>query len=147
MNDLLSQLLAQATEGGNGEAIPPAPGGGESTTTTQNGAPPAGDQTVPPPKNPLTQMLFPLILMLLVLYFFIFRGPRKRQQQQQQMLNAIQKNTRVRTIGGIIGTVVDVRDEEVVIKIDEASNTKMRVSRNAIGKVYSDDDKTPIKKN
>ena len=56
------------------------------------------------------------------------------------MLDTMQKNSRVRTIGGIIGTIVDVRDDEVVIKIDEASNTKMRVTRSAIGKVYTDDD-------
>lgn len=140
MNDFLSQILAQATEGGNGEAATPPPPGETQTTTSEDGSPVSGDRAKPQPKNPLTQMAFPLILMLLVLYFFIFRGPRKRQQQQKQMLDTMQKNSRVRTIGGIIGTIVDVRDDEVVIKIDEASNTKMRVTRSAIGKVYTDDD-------
>ena len=85
-------------------------------------------------------MWIPLILMFVVLWFFMFRGPKKRQQQQQKMLDAVKKNDRVRTIGGIIGTVVDVRDDELVIKIDETNNTKMHVTRNAISKVLTEED-------
>jgi preprotein translocase subunit YajC len=55
------------------------------------------------------------------------------------MLNSLQKNTRIRTIGGIIGTVVDVRDDEIILKIDESNNTKIRVLRNAISTVLTDE--------
>jgi preprotein translocase subunit YajC len=55
------------------------------------------------------------------------------------MVKSLQKNDRVRTIGGIFGTVIEVRDKEVIIKIDESNNTKMRVSPNAISSVVGDE--------
>ncbi len=85
-------------------------------------------------------MLIPLGLVFVVMWFFMFRGPKKRQKQQQQMLNAVKKNDRIRTIGGIIGAVVEVRDDELVLKIDETNNTKMRITRSAIGKVITEED-------
>jgi preprotein translocase subunit YajC len=54
------------------------------------------------------------------------------------MVQSLKKNDRVRTIGGILGTVMDVRDDEIVLKIDEATNTKMRVIPAAIATVLSD---------
>ena len=44
-------------------------------------------------------------------------------------------------IGGILGTVVEARDTDVLLKVDESSNTKIRFSRNAIHRVV-DEDKT-----
>lgn len=55
------------------------------------------------------------------------------------MVASLQRNDRVRTIGGILGTVVDVRDDEIVLKVDESNNTKIRISPNAIGARVSED--------
>ena len=57
------------------------------------------------------------------------------------MVQALNKNDRVRTIGGILGTVVDVRGDEVTLKIDEQNNTKIRISTSAIGKNLSQEGK------
>jgi preprotein translocase subunit YajC len=81
----------------------------------------------------------PFIIILIIMYLFIFRGPKKKQKQHAQMVDSLKKNDRVRTIGGIFATVIDVRDKEVVIKIDESNNTKMRVSPGAIASVVTDD--------
>jgi len=89
-----------------------------------------------PVKSPLVQFL-PLILIFVVMYLLLFRGPRKKQQQHRQMVQSLKKNDRVRTIGGILGTVVDVKDEEITLKVDEANNTKIRVASSAIGKNLS----------
>ena len=83
----------------------------------------------------------PLILIFVVIYMFMLRGPRKQQQKQKQMVQALAKNDRVRTIGGIFGTVVDVRGDEVTLKVDETSNTKIRISASAIGKNLSQEGK------
>ena len=53
------------------------------------------------------------------------------------MVQTLAKNDKVRTIGGIIGTVVDVKGDEVVLKIDESNNTKIRLSASAIGRNMS----------
>ena len=57
------------------------------------------------------------------------------------MVQTLQKNDRVRTIGGIIGTVVDVKDDEVTLKIDESNNTKIKILSSAIGKNMSKEEK------
>ncbi len=83
------------------------------------------------------------IILLIAMVFFVFmmfRGPRKKQQEHKKMVQSLQKNDRVRTIGGIYGTVVDVRDDEIVLKVDESSNTKIKVSPSAIGTRLSEKD-------
>jgi preprotein translocase subunit YajC len=76
-------------------------------------------------------------LMLVMFYLILFRGPRKKQQQHTKMVQLLQKNDRVRTIGGIIATVVDVREDEITLKVDESNNTKIKVAPSAIGKNLS----------
>ena len=93
-----------------------------------------------PQSNPYMSWML-LGLMVVFLYFIMFRGPKKRQQQQQQMISSIKKNDRVRTIGGIFGTVLDVKDDEIVLKIDESNNTKLRVAPEAISKVLGEEKK------
>ena len=85
--------------------------------------------------NPMLLIMLPL---LLVYMFFMFRGPKKKQQEHKKMVQSLQKNARVRTIGGIYGTVLDVRDDEIILKIDESTNAKMRVSPQAIATVLTD---------
>ena len=82
------------------------------------------------------------IILLIIMVFFVFmmfRGPRKKQQEHRKMIQSLKKNDRVRTIGGIYGTIVDVRDDEIVLKIDESSNTKIKVTPSAIGTKLSED--------
>ncbi|MBN2269242.1 MAG: preprotein translocase subunit YajC [Sedimentisphaerales bacterium] len=84
------------------------------------------------------QFIF-LALMFVMMYFILFRAPRKKQQQHKQMVQSLAKNDKVRTIGGIIGTVVDVKGDEVILKVDESNNTKIRLSASAIGKNLTKD--------
>ena len=78
-------------------------------------------------------------LMLVMMYLILFRGPRKKQQQHKQMMQTLSKSDRVQTIGGIIGTVVDIKDDEVTLKIDESNNTKIKILRSAISSNLSKD--------
>ncbi len=113
---------------------------GEATIVVSdpNAAPPAGGGGKSLPS--FTQFL-PLILIFVVIYMFMLRGPRKQQQKHKQMVQALGKNDRVRTIGGILGTVVDVRGDEVTLKVDETNNTKIKISTSAIGKNLSQEGK------
>ncbi|OHB52968.1 MAG: preprotein translocase subunit YajC [Planctomycetes bacterium GWF2_42_9] len=76
-------------------------------------------------------------LIFVVLYFMMFRGPKKRQQQQNQMVKSLKKNDRVQTIGGIFGTVLDVSDTEITLKIDESNNTKIKIAPSAVNRVIN----------
>ena len=79
----------------------------------------------------------PFLLAVGVFYVLLFRGQRKDRQRHAEMLSNLKRNDRVQTIGGVLGTVVDARENEVVLKVDESSNVKMRFNRAAIKEVLS----------
>ena len=111
----------------------------ETATTTGTQAPgspavPAQpERQSPPAGGGAIQILF-IVVIFIVMYFMFIRGPKKQQQQQQEMIRSLQKNDRVRTVGGIIGTVIDVKDDYITLKVDETTNTKIRVVPGAISK-------------
>ena len=132
-------ILAQAGSQEAPSRIGSEPVGTDGQSTTQApGSPNAGPDGTPPPKpgSPYTMLLM-MVAVFVVMYMLLLRGPRKQQQQQKQLVQSLKKNDRVRTIGGIYGTVMDVKGDEVVLKIDEATNTKIHVSASAIGKNLS----------
>ena len=144
MNDMMTMLLAQA----QGETAPSGPEmtqGQEQTQTQADGANGAGKEPGPSPRQSDYSWVVLLGGMALIFYFFVIRPNKKRQQEQQQMLSSLQKGVRVRTIGGILATVVDVRGEEVVLKVDEATNAKIRVARSAIGQVLGEQSESESK--
>ena len=132
-------ILAQAENNDTSSGISSVPvNSQEQTTTTEQ-----SDPSTPPvttKRNPFgsTQLIF-LGLMFVVMYMILFRGPRKKQQQHKQMVQSLAKNDRIQTIGGIIGTVVDIKDDEITLKVDESNNTKIKILRSAIGKNLSKD--------
>ncbi|MCA9282046.1 MAG: preprotein translocase subunit YajC [Phycisphaeraceae bacterium] len=109
---------------------------GNTSSTGQSGAQPLGPNggaggTAQPGSNPLI-LFAPLLLLFVVMIFMSSRAQKKQKRQQQQMIDSIGRHDRVETIGGIIGTVAEMRDTEIVIKVDESTNTKIHVSKSAI---------------
>ena len=82
-----------------------------------------------------------LIALVLVFYFIVMRPQRREQARRREMLAAVKKNDRVLTAGGIYGVVANVRPEadEVTIKVDEATNTKLRVTLSSIVRMLGDE--------
>jgi preprotein translocase subunit YajC len=103
----------------------------QSAPTSQPVAPPG-------PADFLRSPLVPLILVLVIFWWVMSRGRGKEKQRYEQMLSSLKKNDRVQTMGGMIGTVFDVRDNVVILKVDEASNTKIHFNRSAIKEVLRD---------
>jgi preprotein translocase subunit YajC len=110
----------------------------ETITTVPSESNPDGTGAKPQGKKPFgTYNLIFIGLMFVLMYFILFRGPQKKQQQHKQMVKTLAKNDKVRTIGGIIGTVVDIKDDEITLKVDESNNTKIKVLPSAIGRNIS----------
>ena len=86
--------------------------------------------------NFIFMMIIPLVLIMLVISTFSQRRERKRREQ---MLGGIKKHDRVRTIGGVLGSVVELKPDTVVLKVDESSNIRMTFSRDAIQQVVEVD--------
>lgn len=78
----------------------------------------------------------PFILIILIMYFLMIRPQNKKQKETQKMLDALKKGDKVITAGGIYGTVADVDDRTVLIKVD--GETKLRVDKSSIQKDMSE---------
>ena len=85
-----------------------------------------------PASSPFGSLLLPLLLMGFVIYFLMLRPQSKERKKRAEMLSAIKKNDRVVTVGGILGTVVSVKENEITLKVDESNNTKITFTRSAI---------------
>ena len=79
-----------------------------------------------------------LIFFMVFFYLFMFRGQSKKQKELAKMIQELKKNDRVQTIGGIIGTVVSTKGDEVTLRVDESNNTKLTLVRKAIQHVLTD---------
>ncbi|MBT3279625.1 MAG: preprotein translocase subunit YajC [Phycisphaerales bacterium] len=84
---------------------------------------------VKPPK-PNNSFLFIIIGVFVLMMFMGSRGKKKQQRKHVEMMESLKKGDRVVSIGGIIGTLVEVKETEVVVKISD--NTRMRMTKGAI---------------
>ena len=85
--------------------------------------------------------LLPFVAIFVLFYFLLIRPQRREQARRQAMLSAVKKNDRVITAGGIYGVVTNVHREadEVTVKVDEATNTKLRVTLSSVTRVLGDE--------
>ena len=86
----------------------------------------------------LWSMLIMFALIFLVMYFFMIRPQRKQQKALDEMRKALTKGDKVITVGGIYGTMAEVDETTVLIKVD--GDVKLRVDKNSVQK-----DTTPAK--
>jgi preprotein translocase subunit YajC len=107
MNSFVLYLLMPAQQGADGAA-----GGG----------------------NPLMTFL-PFVAIIAIFYFLIIRPQNKKQKETQKMLSALKKGDKIVTIGGIHGTIQNVKEQTVIVKVDE--DTKLEFSRSAISTVLT----------
>jgi preprotein translocase subunit YajC len=96
-------------------AMAPAPGGGG----------PGGSQLMP------TLVMF--AAMFAIFYFLMIRPQQRQKQQREHMLRAIKRGDRVVTTGGIFGTVTNLSDATVTLRV--ADQVKIEFERSAIGRV------------
>lgn len=100
----------------------------------QPGSPPQGVPSAMP-------TLFLAVMFAMVVFMMLSaRSQKKREQRErEQMYSGLQKNDRVLTVGGVIGTILSVKDNEVVLKVDESTNTKMTFIKSAVQRVLRDE--------
>lgn len=137
-------LLAGLTTPARAQDTRPAPNlteddrSGDETGSTDPSSPsdqptsqPVGGPPKPSPSFFNPQMML-LIGGMVLLFLFMGKGKRKKETRRREMLAALKKGDKVTTIGGIIGTVMELRDDEVVVKTDESNNARMRFARWAV---------------
>lgn len=91
------------------------------------GAPVAeGDSTVG-----MLLTFLPMVLILAVFYFAIIRPQKKREKEAEKMRNDLEVGDEVVTIGGIIGRVVVIKEDNIVIETG-GDRSKVRIARWAV---------------
>ena len=122
---------------GSTTTTPGVPGADGTTATTGQGT--GGGAGTGGTASPFGGILPIMLLVLGVLFFFSMTGGRKEKKRRAQMLADLRKGAKVQTAGGVLGTIVEVRDDEVLVKVDENSNTRMRFAKSAITAVTKED--------
>jgi len=85
--------------------------------------------------NPLMTFL-PLVLIIVVFYFFMIRPQMKRQKELRKFQESLSKGDKVIIAGGIFGKITEVKEEYVVVEIDE--NAKVKVIKSSVVRDPSD---------
>ena len=89
--------------------------------------------------QPAIVQFIPIILLVIIFYLFMFRPNKGRTAKRDELLAKLKKGDEVQTIGGEFGRVVDTRDDRVLLKVDETSNTKIWYAKNAIHRVVTEE--------
>ena len=86
--------------------------------------------------NPAMAQLVPMLLIFVVMYFMLIRPQMKQQKELAQMQSRIKKNDEVVTAGGMHGTVVNVKDSVVTLRVDD--NVRIDVDKNAVTRLVKE---------
>jgi len=84
----------------------------------------------PVQQGPLGGMFIPIIFIYIIFYFILIRPQRKEQKQHKAMLANLKKNDEVITTGGIHGTIVNIKENTFMLRVDD--NARIEVSKSAI---------------
>ena len=91
---------------------------------------PSSIASAQPPGGSGIMSILPFIIMLLAFYFLIIAPQNKKRKQHQKMVDELEKGAKIKTIGGLLGTITGVKDDCFVVKVSE--NVKVEVSKDAI---------------
>ncbi len=77
--------------------------------------------------------LLPIAIIFIIFYFLLIRPQKKSQQEHVKMLAGLEKNDEVVTSGGIHGTIVNVMNDVVILRVDD--NTRIKVQKSCVSRV------------
>lgn len=74
--------------------------------------------------------LLPLVFLFVVFYFLLIRPQKQKQAEHKKLIENLQKNDELVTVGGVHGTVVNVKDTTFVIRVDD--NVKIEIDKQSV---------------
>lgn len=83
-------------------------------------------------QSPLVSLM-PIVFIFIIFYFLLIRPQKKSQDEHKKMIASLKKNDEVVTSGGIHGTIVNVKEAVVTLKVDD--NVKIDVEKSCIARV------------
>lgn len=85
----------------------------------------------------LGDILLPILLIWVIFWLLVFRPQKKAQQALKDAVESLKKGDRVRTKGGILGKVSNVKDNEVTLRVDLEGKMQVRFAKDAIEQVLT----------
>ena len=82
-----------------------------------------------PQANPIVNLI-PLILIFVIFYFLLIKPQKAREKQHRKMVDSLNRNDEVVTSGGIHGTVLNVKERSVILRVDD--NVKIDIEKSCI---------------
>lgn len=105
-------------------------------TTAATGDPAGVSAAARPAADPFG-MIWMLIPFLVIMVLVSVMGQRREKKKRATLMSSIKKHDSVQTAGGIIGAVVEIKDDTIILKIDENSNVRMTFSKSSIVQVLA----------
>lgn len=81
--------------------------------------------------NSPVQMIIMVVVLFAVMYFLMIRPQKKRQKEEQELRASLEIGDEIITIGGIVGRVVTIRENDIIIETG-SDRTKMKIERWAV---------------
>ena len=81
--------------------------------------------------NSPTSLIIMMVVLFGVMYFLMIRPQKKRQKEEQEMRASLEIGDEIVTIGGIVGKVVTIRENDLIIETGSDRN-KMKIERWAV---------------
>ncbi len=103
-----------------------------ATTATTDAAAATGELSM---GAQLVQMFVPMVLIIVVFYFFLIRPQKKKDKKVKDMLAALKQGDRICTIGGIYGTITNIKDDTITLAVGGKNGSEIVVARWAIRNV------------
>ena len=83
--------------------------------------------------NPVQSQLIAIVLIFVVFYFLLIRPQKKAQDDHKKLLAGVKKNDEIITVGGIHGTIANVKETTITLKVDD--NVKIEIQKSSIASI------------
>ena len=88
-----------------------------------------------PQKSPMMSFLPLLIIMFAVMYFLIIRPQKTKEKKRLEMISNVRKQDKIVTVGGVHGVIISVKESEVIVRVDDTKDVKLKIDKSAITSV------------
>jgi preprotein translocase subunit YajC len=83
--------------------------------------------------------ILPMIAVFAIFYFMMLRPQRKREKERVSMLGNLKRGDKVITIGGLHGSIIDINDQRVTLKVND--NNRLTFERSSVNQVVTQEKK------
>lgn len=126
-----------AQDSGSAGGVLGAPSGSPQSGTQALGTPDGSGGAAARPAGGMGSFLPIMLLMMAGILIMTSLSGRKERKKHAALMSGLGKKDKVRAAGGIIGTIIEIKNDEVLLETDRASNTRIRVARSSISTIIS----------